>query len=309
MVELKINLPEGFYEPEERYGYQVTPQVKRLWAIELDLLAELDRICKKHSITYYAFAGTLLGAVRHKGFIPWDDDIDVMVPWEDYKRLLQVAPQEVKNPYFFQCHLTDVFAEASHARLRNSNTTGCTQWELNNIKSETYNRGIFIDIFPMFPVPKSDEAKTIQKEKIGNYWRAIRGWNAVQCHQVGCKSSYNEYIPYWEECSKSLTIKEIKQQYLESCAVGADETDEFGATSFKTHLPRFIYRKEWFEESILMPFENTEIICPKKYLEVLAKTYGDWETPVYNGALHEMCIIDVDNSFNNSTEAKAFISQ
>lgn len=301
MVELKINLPDSFYEPEERSGYQVTPIIKKLWAVELDLLAEFDRICKKHRITYYAFAGTLLGAVRHKGFIPWDDDLDVMVPWEDYKRLLQIAPIEAKEPYFFQCHLTDVFAEASHSRLRNSNTTGCTQWEFENIKSLSYNRGIFIDIFPMFPVPESPLVREQQKDEIDKYWRAIRGWNAVQCHQVGCQSPYDKYISFWEEQNK-LSISEIKQKYLESCAMESGEHMEFGATSYRTYLSRFIYKKVWFDESILLPFENTSIISPKNYLEVLTKTYGDWKTPVYNGANHEMVIMDPEDTYRNKVD-------
>lgn len=300
MVKLNIDLPASFFLAEERSGYIVSKKIKKLWAVELDLLAEFDHICKKHNIVYYAFAGTLLGAVRHNGFIPWDDDLDVMVPWNDYKKLLEIAPNEIIEPYFFQCHLTDDFAEASHARIRNSNTTGCTQWELNNVKSMSYNRGIFIDVFPVFSVPKSEKEKKEQKEEIDKYWRAIRGWNAVQCHNVGCKSTYDDYIPFWEEVKTQYTISEIKTKYLEACAKVSEDSDEFGATSYRAHLARFIYKKEWFKETIFLPFENISIISPKEYLEVLTKTYGDWKTPVYNGANHEMIIMDPDDSFRNT---------
>ena len=69
--------------------------------VELDLLAEFDRVCRKHGLTYFVDSGTLLGAVRHKGFIPWDDDIDLIMQREDYERLVQIAAQEFQHPYFF----------------------------------------------------------------------------------------------------------------------------------------------------------------------------------------------------------------
>ena len=102
MVNLKIQLPEGFLNEEVRCGYVVTHEMKKAWAVMLDLLAELDRVCKKNNIKYYANGGTMLGAVRHKGFIPWDDDIDVMMFREDYDRLMEIGPKEFTYPYFFQ---------------------------------------------------------------------------------------------------------------------------------------------------------------------------------------------------------------
>ena len=79
----------------------------KIWNIELDLLEKLKSICKKYNLEYCASSGTLLGAARHKGFIPWDDDIDVFLMWADYKKLLEVAPKECQYPYFFQSFLTE----------------------------------------------------------------------------------------------------------------------------------------------------------------------------------------------------------
>ena len=102
MVDLKIQLPEDYLNEEERDGYLVTSEVKQLWAVLLDILVQIDSICKKHNIQYFLCGGTLLGAVRHRGFIPWDDDLDVMMKRNDYNRFCEVAPIELQQPYFFQ---------------------------------------------------------------------------------------------------------------------------------------------------------------------------------------------------------------
>ena len=99
MVDLQLTPPEGFLGEEVRCGYTVTKQMKEVWAIELDLLKQFDIICEKHGLHYCVAAGTLLGAIRHGGFIPWDDDIDVYMLRNDYNKLMMLA-NEFKSPYF-----------------------------------------------------------------------------------------------------------------------------------------------------------------------------------------------------------------
>ena len=268
---------------------------RNIWNVELDLLDKFKKICEKHGLSYCASSGTLLGAVRHKGFIPWDDDIDLFLPWDDYKMFLKVAPQECQYPYFFQSFLTEEEGEASASRLRRSDTTGYTKWEDENVGPD-YDRGIFIDIFPLFSVPDSEEERRIQKEAIMFFWKCIRGHNALS--QINRKDipnkDYLQYIPYYKSVCKSMNIIDIKWAYLNACAMTDGELREVGATSSRVHLPTLMWDTELYDSFIDLPFENTTIRCPAEYEKVLDKQYGDWHTPVENGARHEMVAVDTE---------------
>ena len=147
MVDLRINLPEHFLEGETRDGYYVSPEMKKVWAVELDLLNEFMRVCKKHNLRWFADGGTILGTMRHGGFIPWDDDIDVMMMREDYEKLNKIAPTEFKHPYFWATELTDPGLNHGYAQLQNIQTTAILKHHLP--KKFTFHQGIFLDIFPV----------------------------------------------------------------------------------------------------------------------------------------------------------------
>lgn len=92
---------KDLYKDEIRCNFLVTSARKKIWQVDMYLLREVDRICRKHDITYFADYGTLLGAVRHKGFIPWDDDIDLVMLRPDYEKFKLVAQHELDAPIFF----------------------------------------------------------------------------------------------------------------------------------------------------------------------------------------------------------------
>ena len=135
---------EFCFEEEIRDGYLVTERVKKIWYTEINLLIAFDRMCKEYNLKYSVCYGTLLGAIRHKGFIPWDDDIDVFMMRDDYNKMLKIAPNYFKEPYFFQSAYTDVMVWG-FSKLRDSRTTAI---EFDDMK-EQFNQGIFIDIFPL----------------------------------------------------------------------------------------------------------------------------------------------------------------
>jgi len=279
-------------------NYQVSEEQRKIWAVQLDLLQKFKEICDKYGLRYSATAGTLLGAVRHKGFIPWDDDIDVALMWPDYQKLLEVAPKECQYPYFFQSYLTEKDSETNACRLRRSDTTGFTRWEYENVGGD-YNLGIFIDIFPLFYIPDDPAIRKAQKENVLHYWKCIRGYNAVRQQLLGKKvnETYQQYIPLYEKMAASMTIEQIKRAYLDACAVSDSPQRELGATASRIHLPTLMWDTAWYANYIDLPFEGTTISCPLCYEEVLRKQYGDWRTPVMNGAMHEMFFVDTETPY------------
>lgn len=119
--------------------------LRKLQETELEILLETDRICRKYEILYQLSGGTLLGAVRHKGFIPWDDDVDICMLREDYNRFLSICEKELGEKYFLQTYETDSEFFHSFARIRKNNTLALQR----QYKGMDMHHGIFIDVFPL----------------------------------------------------------------------------------------------------------------------------------------------------------------
>ena len=146
-----LQFPDSYFEDEVRDGFYVPSMIKRAWATALDVLCEVDRICCKYNIKYYAEWGTLLGAVRHAGFIPWDDDMDIGMTWNNYQRFLKLAPEKMDDRFFIQTCQTDLNYHNIFAKVRLRNT--------HMIEKVTENieicDGIFVDIFPYISIKES----------------------------------------------------------------------------------------------------------------------------------------------------------
>ena len=149
MTETERIISEGiiskeFLEKEIRSGFVVESEKKKIWAIEIDLLLKFSEVCRRHNLHWFLMFGSLLGAVRHQGFIPWDDDLDVAMPRSDYEKFLSLN-SEFTFPYFLQTPYTDEGYFYSFAKIRNSNTSMIAAKFIN----QGHNQGIAIDVFPL----------------------------------------------------------------------------------------------------------------------------------------------------------------
>lgn len=249
-------IPNKFYDEETRNGYYISEKTKKIWIVELDLLSEFMRVCKKYNILYYAESGTLLGAVRHGGFIPWDDDIDVIMMRPDYEKLCKVANKEFSFPYFFQTEYTDPRSARGHAQLRNSSTTGILLIEKD--KKCTFNQGFFLDIFVMDVLAPANERQEWfdqireLKEKAYNY-----------TNETCSDDDYNN-IYYYQ-------MEQLCQKYN-----NRDDLMKCGTVAYSIDRRDMHRRRMDYKDIIYLDFEFLKIPAPQNYASVLQAAYGVW---------------------------------
>ena len=165
--------------------------------VMLSLLQAFDKICKTYNLTYWLDHGTLLGAVRDGGFIPWDDDLDVTMPREDYEKFLELAVKELSPSVFLQTKDTDPNTPVHYAKLRDRNSTYIDAWEEG--KDICYHQGIFIDIFPVNYIESSKKEKyknilTLAKIFSNRYVRIDKIAKVFIGYLNNFHSHRNEYI-------------------------------------------------------------------------------------------------------------------
>lgn len=272
-------------------------QLSHIWTVELKLLIEFVRVCDKHGLKYFLDAGTLLGAARHKGFIPWDDDIDVIMPREDYDKLWTLASSEFKYPYFFQTTLSEVkegrFCR-THAQLRDSNTTGFIETD----RDKNINKGIFIDIFPLDAVPDSLVLRLLFKYEI----LLKRGLMFAYCARSDGNKGYKLLIQKFSEIFfKYISFRDFFDKF-NRCTLGRyknQKTRYVGDLSLKWR-ENVIWERKWFEDEDFLIFENKLFRVPKFYKLVLNKHYGDWEN-IPSGAFANDMRVHTEITFDPNT--------
>jgi lipopolysaccharide cholinephosphotransferase len=152
--------------------------------IMLEMLVEFDTLCKKHGLVYWLDSGTLLGAVRHKGFIPWDDDIDLSMPLEDYIRFKNLVSKELSKDIFFQSKKSDKSFPFDYIKLR-SNKASIVEFHEKD-KEIAYHQGVFVDIFPMLSVAN----KPLVKYYYETVFKFIRFFSSKNLHVTRSIPSY-----------------------------------------------------------------------------------------------------------------------
>lgn len=278
-------------------GYHVDRRLRQLQIIELDLLKELLRVCKKHQLRIFADSGTLLGAVRHQGFIPWDDDIDMAMPRPDYDRLAEIASAEFKFPYFFQNTYTDPLHVRGHAQLRNSLTTAIldTEYDLD------INQGAFIDIFPLDGVPENETQQEKDKAELTQLLQVMRlnrpfrlpvTWNPIKM------------LHYCRDRQHALSYLKQNGMNNQDCFLRYENilrSNDY-ETSAKVGTLGFWYRRfkgyHIYDGTVMMKFEDIEIPAPIGYDELLRIFFGDdYMTPIRESAAHTGLIYDVERPY------------
>lgn len=260
----------------------------------LQILREFDRICRKHGINYILFAGSAIGAVRHRGFVPWDDDVDVALLRPDYERFLQIAPSELDKEAFY---LQGEFSEhwpMFFSKLR-KNQTACM--ERLYPKDPKTHQGIYIDIFP---VDSLADGQLMQKLQFAASKIVIA--KGLDRRGYLTDSRLKKVFMF---CCRALPTKPFhrfvcRRKHPDSKWVHTF----FGAAS---RFAPNTFPREWFTVRIEVPFEDGTYYISAHYDDMLRKIYGDYMKPPTEEErrckVHGV-IVDTEHSYENYLDAQ-----
>ncbi len=260
---------------------------------QLNILLVFDKICRENGFKYSLSSGTLLGAVRHKGFIPWDDDVDVVMPREDYEQFISVANKILPEGYFLEHFKTNKNTCDLYARLIDVNTT----WINPGFeKNDKINQGIFIDIFT---ADKVDDIKQVPKiaKKIRFYWHLdnnyyLKGVQKPLIKKIACAILYTPW-------ARMLGFEKINTK-MDNLLQSLNKTgngEYYLADDLKV---KKVFPKRIFEEYTELPFEGYKFMATKYYDEYLTIQYNDYMTlpPVEERSFHHPYkVIDCNKPF------------
>ena len=249
--------------------------LRKCQLLQLDIAKEIKRLCDENNIKYFLNAGTLLGAIRHDGFIPWDDDLDIGMLREDYEKFLRVAKEKLNEKYFLQTWDTDEKFALPFAKIRLNGTKYIEQ----NSKSVDIHSGIYIDIFPYDNV--SDDKIDCKKQKL---------ISKIYIHLLLNKSGY-EYISkdsiikkfvcaFFRLASRFLSY-DFLHNGLNDCMnrYNGKETERVVAFGGASAFEKEMLLKSWLENTQEHKFEDVSFLIPDKWHEYLTHFYGDYMTP------------------------------
>lgn len=251
-------------------------EFRKMQLLQLDMIAELDRVCRLHDIKYTIICGTLLGAVRHKGYIPWDDDADIGMLREDYEEFKRHIGDLNPEICFFQDADTDSEYLWEYGKLRRTGTEYVRAGQ-EHIKCKT---GVFIDIFPMDDIPKNVAGQIVQD--IDCFFLRKILWSKVA--KINSRGAQKAVYSMMSLIPTEYVRKRMRGYAKKSGNPKNDRArvllfKSFGKLYVKNPLnERYGMLKEWFRERAEYEFEGHKFYGPKDYNAFLKYMYNDYMT-------------------------------
>lgn len=264
---LRSELEEKLSAQQER-----NKVLRKLQLTELEILKELDRICRKHDLKYYIVGGTLIGAVRHGGFIPWDDDIDVSMPRADFDKLCKIAPKELGEKFFFQTQKSEKSCYFYYGKIRKEGT----YFGEDKFEHTPIHKGIFIDIFPLDYIPESTPLQKL----------IFRGFSCLTGF-ICSKEKTTEFLYKNMSLPFIVTFRLIqclipKKLFLGLRSLLGKISNSLSRKKLLASLSGFhgypmeIAPAEWWGDGCDIEFEGITVKAPSEYHTLLTHMFGDY---------------------------------
>ena len=242
--------------------------LQHLQKVILLIVKDIDELCRKNGIEYYLFGGSAIGAVRHHGFIPWDDDLDIIMNHSNYENFKRACLEQLDtHKYYFQEGMVDWPALYSKVRLK-----GTYFEESESFGDNRDNKGIFVDVFKLEKAPNSSVLRKWQYfcgKSLLSYCLLQRSYK---------KASFKKKLLMY--LSIPLRMRFLRSFFEEQVVkYNNRETDYYGCFGARFKYKNCFYKKAFFSNPVYVPFEDTRLPIPEKYDELLAQIYGDYMTP------------------------------
>ena len=298
-----LEFPNDYFKPEIKEGFFVDTTMKTVWAAELETLARVANVCAKYNLKWYCAYGTLLGAIRHEGFVPWDDDLDIWMLRKDYNKLMEVLPKELPSDYKILSPLTDDGYYAFHCCVNNGRTITMKKERMAEYHGCPFT--VAFDIFPLDTLPRNEEDRNNQ----------LQVFSAVSDAALVAKCLTSEKITETEKIQIIKQLYSIKSDVenlygyrFDNSVFERGDSFELSSEFWKCanciammydgaesdyYVNYFDYKrfgskfeKEYFADTYSADFETVMLPIPSGYEELLKNIYGDYMKRIKGTGTH-----------------------
>lgn len=246
------------------YDAELTYKVQ---AVQLEIAEVIKKVCEKKGIRYFLAYGTLIGAVRHDGFIPWDDDIDIMMPYPDLLKFEQACKTDLPQGYFYQSPETDPEYRLSFMRIRKDNTLLIEK----EMADKNIHHGIFVDIYPLYGAAPKNKRKLqvfrAMKRALYLLDEPVKHHGAIM--RIGSSFLLKLKSKKGKERAQKKLFKKISQYDY-------DTSENVVCLHSSIKVMRTEFKREWFGNGVMHKFGETEFMIPENSDAILKKYYGDY---------------------------------
>ena len=268
-------------------------QITEINKVQLEIFRDFVNVCETLNLKYYLVHGSLLGAVRYSGFFPGDDDIDVLMPRQDYERLIEVGPSYISKNYFIQSCSSEKEYPLAMVKIRDTRTTYIQE----NLKKLKINHGVYIDVFPLDYTPQFGRLNTFLFSKISALLN-LRISALIECHHCSNKVKILKLITKILFPSVNVAMHLREKLFLSVKKTAFYSV--YGGKAVERRMP-----VSWFGKGCKLSFEGIDVVVPSQYKVYLNFIYGDYEnySPVEKNLVGpnlvkvNACVVDLKKSY------------